>query len=179
MSALVRHALRLVCQLLLGAIFLVSSIGKFTYPRAFLRSVVDYDMTPMWMSIVTAVTLPGIEMAVGAVLSLAAVAELARPRISRAELSIRIGLDAGNRSGWLRRLDIWVDGAAWLAGGMLVFFIVLLSIALLRGMTLDCGCFDLIGEYIPFLRASKITWTTVWRDAVMLLFVLPILTRKS
>ena len=178
MSALFGRALRLFCQVSLGMIFLVSAAGKFKYPRAFLRSVIDYDLTPLWMSIVTAVTLPGIEFMAGAVLLLGAVVELVRPRVSSAELSVRIGLDTVNRPGWLKRLDIWVDSAAWLAAGMLVFFMVLLSIVLMRGMKLDCGCFDFIGEYIPFLRASTITWATVWRDAVMLLLALPIIARR-
>jgi len=178
MTALIGVALRLFCQLTLGAIFLVSAAGKFKYPRAFLRSVMDYELTPLWMSIVTSVTLPGIEMAAGAVLFLGALVELVRPRVSAGELSVRIGLDTGRRSGWLERLDNWVDAAAWLSAGMLVFFMVLLSIVIMRGMKLDCGCFDFIGEYIPFLRASTITWATVWRDAVMLLFALPIIARR-
>jgi len=179
MSALIAQAFRLACQLVLGAIFLISAAGKFKYPRAFLRSVVDYDLTPLWMSIVTAVTLPGIELAVGTVLFLGALAELARCRFSSREISLRICLEAGNRPGWLRRMDVWVGSAAWLAGGMLVFFMVLLSIVILRGMKLDCGCFDFIGEYIPFLRSSTVSWATVWRDAVMLLFAIPIITRKT
>lgn len=179
MSALIWQALRLCCQLVLGAIFLVSAAGKFKFPRAFLRSIVDYDLTPLWASIVTAVTLPGIELAVGAVLFFGAAVELARFRASSGEFSVRIGLEPGHRPGWLKRFDVWVDAAAWLAAGMLVFFMILLTIVLLRGMKLDCGCFDFIGEYIPFLRSSTVTWATVWRDAIMLLLALPIIARKS
>ena len=179
MSVLIGQALRLFCQLVLGAIFLASAAGKFKYPRAFLRSVADYELTPLWMSIVTAVTLPGIELTVGAVLFIGALAELARFRVSPREMSVRIGLDAGLRPGWLKRLDVWVDSAAWLAGGMLVFFMILLSIVIMRGMKLDCGCFDFIGEHFPLLRESTVTWLTVWRDAVMLLLIVPIIARKS
>jgi len=178
MSSIIFQALRLFCQISLGMIFVVSAAGKFKYPRAFLRSVVDYDLTPLWMSIVTAVTLPGIEFCVGAVLLIGSVAELVRPRFSSGEISLRIGLDSGQRPGWLKRMDIWVESAAWLAAGMLVFFMILLSIVLMRGMKLDCGCFDFIGEYIPFLRASTITWATVVRDGVMLMLALPIIARK-
>jgi len=179
MMALAGQVLRLACQLSLGAIFLISAAGKFKYPRAFLRSVVDYQLTPLWMSIVTAVTLPGVELAVAIVLLAGSVLELARVRMSPTEVSIRIGIDCGNRPGWLRRMDLWVNTAAWLSAGMLVFFMVLLSIVLMRGMKLDCGCFDFIGEYIPLFRASTITWATVWRDAVMLLLAVPIIARKS
>ena len=178
MTALLGMGLRLFCQLMLGTIFIVSAAGKFKYPRAFLRSVMDYNLTPLWMSIVTSVTLPGIEMAAGTALFLGALAELVRPRVSPGEFSVRFGLVAGHRPGWLKRLDNWGDAAAWISAGMLVFFMVLLSIVIMRGMKLDCGCFDFIGEHIPFLRASTITWATVWRDAVMLLFALPIIARR-
>ena len=171
--------LRLLCQFSLGAIFVISAAGKFKYPRAFLRSVADYDLTPLWMSIVTAVTLPGVELAAGLVLLLGAMVEaviLLKARFLPGRKTRRLA--GGGRPDWLRGLDLWVESAAWLSGGMLVFFMVLLSIVILRGMKLDCGCFDFIGEYIPFLRASTVTWATVWRDAVMLLLTVPIIAGK-
>ncbi len=177
--ALTLQALRLLCQLVLGAIFMVSAAGKFQYPRAFLRSVVDYDLTPLWMSVVTAVTLPGVEILTGLVLFAGFLAEFARLRRGKGSIGLELGLTVASRPRWLRKLDLWVEAAAWVAAGMLVFFMILLSIELKRGMVLDCGCFDFVGEYIPFLKSSHVTWGTVLRDAVMLLFAIPILARKS
>jgi hypothetical protein len=62
---------------------------------------------------------------------------------------------------------------------MLVVFMVGLSIDILRGMRLSCGCFDLLGEQVPFLRSEHVTWGTVGRDAVFLALVLPILTFRA
>jgi hypothetical protein len=176
---MILQALRLLCQLALGSLFLVSAAGKFRFPKAFLGSVMDYDLTPLWMSITTAVTLPGIEAAVGAILFAGFLAEFARPRNGKGVLGLSVGLDVSPRPAWLKGLDRWVEAAAWLASAMLVFFMVLLSIELVRGMKLNCGCFDFIGEYIPFLRSSMVSWATVVRDGVMLLLAIPILVRKS
>ncbi len=175
---MILQALRLACTAVLGAIFVASALGKFHNPAAFLRSIIDYRMTPLWMSYATAVTLPGMELLAGAVLLAGFLAGAVRLRTSRREMLVTVGLDVTARPGWLRKLDVWVDAAAWICAGMLVFFMALLSIAILRGLELDCGCFDFIGEHISFLRSSKVDWGTVWRDAVMLLLAVPIILRR-
>ena len=151
-------AVRVACQLLLAAIFVLSALGKFVAPRPFLGSVTDYQLLPAWGNVAVAVTLPGAEMMAGLFLLLGTLLELL----------------PGRR----KQLHTWISGAALLAAGMLVMFIFTLSFNLLRGISMDCGCMDFIGEHIPFFKASKATWATVWRDVVMLALCMPVLARK-
>jgi hypothetical protein len=34
---------------------------------------------------------------------------------------------------------------------------------------MDCGCFDFLGEHLPFYKPSNASWWTVVRDLVMLI----------
>jgi uncharacterized membrane protein YphA (DoxX/SURF4 family) len=60
-------------------------------------------------------------------------------------------------------LGIRTRAAATLIGLLLVMFIVGLSINLIKGTPINCGCFESVGE--------PINWDLVVRDAVMLIMV--------
>jgi uncharacterized membrane protein YphA (DoxX/SURF4 family) len=62
----------------------------------------------------------------------------------------------------------WPGGAALLATGMMVLFILVLAVTMLRGIDIDCGCFAIISE-------DSLGQTLV-RDLVFLLPCLILLT---
>jgi uncharacterized membrane protein YphA (DoxX/SURF4 family) len=142
------------CQLGLGLIFIISASGKFANPRGFLRAVAEYRLLSDPFVALVAASLPGVELLTG--------------------LLLVIGLAAG----W-RVLRLYARAAALVAALMLVAFIIVLSINLLRGIDMDCGCFDLLGDYIPFFKSSRATWWTVLRDVVMLVLTVPVLIGKE
>ncbi len=150
LSVLVRS----LCGFLLGAIYVVAAIGKLHQPKAFLRAVADYEIVPSVFIPWVAATLPAIELLAGLLLVGGAIVVWRR------------------RGGWL---DNYSLAAAWIAAGLLVIFTVVLTINLLRGIKMDCGCFDLLGNYVPFLKESEASWRTVVRDLVMLAFAYPVI----
>ena len=126
-------------------------------PKAFMRAVADFQLLPLPFVKVVAAVLPGIELLAGGVLVIGALAALRRaPQ------------DPG----------AYTKAAAWIAAGLLTVFIGALAINLLRGLEMDCGCFDVLGSHIPFLKSSRVTWGTVVRDVAMLALVYPILFRR-
>lgn len=141
--------MRPFCQAALAAIYGAAAWGKLENPRAFLRSVVDYRQLPDWAAPWLAAMMPGVEAVTAAVLLLGL---------------LRI-----------RRLRPWEDAAAWVAGGLMLVFMAAMSVNILRGIPMDCGCFDALGTYLPAaLKQSTVTWTTVGRDALFLLLVVPL-----
>jgi uncharacterized membrane protein YphA (DoxX/SURF4 family) len=64
---------------------------------------------------------------------------------------------------------IWVKGSNLILGGLLVFYIVLLSITAVRGINVNCGCFSTSDVVRSNLTAVII------RDFVFLIFSLHIL----
>lgn len=150
-----------VCRLLLAGIWLVAAAGKLQQPKAFLRAVVGFDLVPGALVPWVAATMPGVELAMGLVL-LAAV--FRRP----------------TGSGTWPAL---ADAAAWLSFILLSVFTVALVVNLLRGVTMDCGCFDVLGEHlgrwIPALKPRNAGWDTVARDLVMLVPAALLLRRRS
>lgn len=145
-----------ISRLLIGAIYVVAAAGKLYHPKAFFRAVADYQQLPGWLVPWVAAALPGVEMLAGAILVLGAFIALA---------------------GASRGLTMLMEAAAWIAAGLLMIFTVSLSINLLRGVDMDCGCFDILGSNLPLLGGSKVTWGTVWRDLIMLAIALPMLIR--
>jgi uncharacterized membrane protein YphA (DoxX/SURF4 family) len=142
------------CQLGLGLIFIISASGKFVGPKGFLRAVAEYRLLPEPFVALVAASLPGVELLTG--------------------LLLVMGLIAG----W-RVLRLYARAAALIAALMLVAFIVVLSVNLLRGIEMDCGCFDLLGDYIPFFKSKKADWGTVLRDVWMLVLAIPVLLHKK
>jgi hypothetical protein len=136
------------CRGFLGALFLLAAAGKLERPKTFLGTVLDFRILPDTLARLTAVTMPGVELAVGLVLAFAV---LAPP---------------GARGGWRDA----VAAAEWLALLLTVAFTLVIAQALLRGISMECGCFDILAQHVPALGASRISWWTVLRDVA---FVLP------
>lgn len=147
-----------MCLLALAVLFLGSAAGKFQNPKAFLRAVTAYQLLPAGLNAAVAATFPGIELVVGA-LMLAGLLWVWRTSAARAAF------------------DSYVEAAGGVIAGMLGLFIVVMSVDILRGVKLDCGCFDMLGQALPFLKAHKVTWGTVLRDVVMLALAVPVVVR--
>lgn len=100
-------------RLAMAAIFLLAAKEKIADPAAFALAVYRYRILPSWSVNAFALFLPWVEV-------FAAVALLA-PR----------------RAGLLRA------AGAGLISGMLAVFTIAYAAALLRGISISCGCFDL------------------------------------
>jgi len=136
----------------------IAAVGKLQQPKAFLRAVADYQLLPLPLAKLVAAALPGVESLAGGLLLLGAFTAFRR------------------RPG---QVGLYADAAAWIVAGLLAVFIVALSVNLLRGFPMDCGCFDVLGSHIPFLKSSQVTWGTVGRDVVMLALAYPILRKRG
>jgi putative oxidoreductase len=68
-------------------------------------------------------------------------------------------------------LGVWTRPARWLILAMLVTFMVAISINLLRGNAIDCGCFDLSAANLTYEQRIRDMWMVLLRDAGMLLMV--------
>jgi len=145
-----------LCRLILAVIFALAAAGGLEHPRTFMRSVGDYQLLPQGLVPLAAATLPGVEMLAAIVLLLAVVRP---PRI------------AG-------RWKAAVEGAELIVTGLLVAYTFGIASALLRGFKMDCGCFDFLGEHLPFYKPSNATWWTVVRDLVMMVPGVPLLIRQ-
>lgn len=134
-----------LCRGFLGALFLVACAGKFENPRKVLIAVLDFRIMPDVLAPFTAAVLPGVELAIGAMLALAV---LAPPSTG----AWRTAVEAAERVVLL----------------LLAVMTVMLAQALVRGISMDCSCFDFLGKAIPMLRTSRITWGTVLRDVAFM-----------
>jgi hypothetical protein len=63
--------------------------------------------------------------------------------------------------------------SALVIAGMLGMFIGAGSLALMRGLEIECGCF------FPFMGDSKLGWDLVVRDAILVLLMLQVLIWPS
>lgn len=68
-------------------------------------------------------------------------------------------------------LGIWRRTAALLVGALLALFIVAISVNLLRGNAIDCGCFDVASAGKSWEERIRDMWMVVVRDIGMLLLV--------
>jgi uncharacterized membrane protein YphA (DoxX/SURF4 family) len=66
---------------------------------------------------------------------------------------------------------IWRRTAAVLVGALLLVFIVAISVNLLRGNAIDCGCFDVADAGKSVEERFRDMWATILRDVGMLLLV--------
>ena len=66
---------------------------------------------------------------------------------------------------------IWRRTAAWLVGALLAVFILAISINLLRGNAIDCGCFDVASAGLSVEERLHEMWRVIVRDVGMLLLV--------
>lgn len=145
--------LRAACRFLLGAVFAAASYGDLILPGSFRNAVQDYQMLPDGAVPWVAAMLMGVQALAATVLLLGAW----RPA----------------------RPHPWADAAARIVAGLLVVYMGAISIDLLRGIRMTCGCFDALGQAIPWFKSSQIGWTTVGRDALFLLLAVPLLRPRS
>lgn len=68
-------------------------------------------------------------------------------------------------------LGVWVRPARWIITLLLVTFMIAITINLLRGNAIDCGCFDLSAADKTFEERIRDMWIVLIRDAGMLLMV--------
>ncbi|MCL4809152.1 MAG: DoxX family membrane protein [Thermoanaerobaculia bacterium] len=66
---------------------------------------------------------------------------------------------------------IWRRTAALLVGVLLLVFIVAISVNLLRGNAIDCGCFDVADAGKSVEERFRDMWMTIVRDVGMLVLV--------
>jgi len=66
-------------------------------------------------------------------------------------------------------LGVWVRPARWIIALMLVVFMIAISINLVRGNAIDCGCFDLSAANLTYEERIRDMWMVLLRDAGMLL----------
>ena len=68
-------------------------------------------------------------------------------------------------------LGVWVKPARWIVAAMLVVFMVAITINLVRGNAIDCGCFDTSAANQTYEERIRDMWLVLLRDAGMLLMV--------
>jgi hypothetical protein len=100
-------------RLAMAAIFLLAAKEKIADPAAFALAVYRYRIVPSWGVNGFALVLPWVEV-------FAAVALMAP-----------------------RRAGLWRAAGGGLIAGMLAMFTVAYGIALMRGISISCGCFNL------------------------------------
>jgi len=128
----------LALRLLVGGIFIWSSLDKIAQPFEFSRSVHAYQVLPVILVNWFALALPWMELLAG----------------------ILLVLGLGSR------------GAALLASGMTASFLVAIAAVLLRGIEIDCGCFQADGGHAvdwnlwfrDWLLLAGAIWLLLWED---------------
>ena len=68
-------------------------------------------------------------------------------------------------------LGIWKRPARWIITAMLVVFMIAISINLLRGNAIDCGCFDVSAVGKSYEERIHDMWMVLLRDAGMLIMI--------
>ena len=99
----------------IGWIFVSSSIDKIIDPSTFSKSISNYEITPYWMNNLVALTLPWVELICGLLMFLG------------------LYFDYKNQSNL-------IDIPNNLIILMMLWFIFILSIAVYKGLDIDCGC---------------------------------------
>lgn len=123
-----RHpAFLLLLRLVVGGIFLWSSLDKITHPFEFSRAVHAYQILPLPLVNPFSILLAWLELVAGVLLVL----------------------------GLLPR------GAALVTSGMTATFLVAIALVLLRGIEIDCGCFQAEG-------GGQVDWNLWLRDWLLL-----------
>jgi uncharacterized membrane protein YphA (DoxX/SURF4 family) len=113
-----------------------ASLDKIAYPDLFADIVHDYDMLPLVAINAFALIMPWTEMVAGAVLVL----------------------------GMLPWLGAWRRGAGLLSTLLFAAFLIAIAQAELRGLKIECGCFDVGG-----MSSSQAGWSLFARDIPLLL----------
>jgi len=74
-------------------------------------------------------------------------------------------------SGTLIMVRKWTRSSTWILSALLIFFLVLISVTLIRGIDINCGCFGPLSK--------KVDYTLILTDSVLLFLSLNLLTVKS
>ena len=119
------------CRLLIGGIFIYTSLPKLLAPGEFARLVAGYRVLHPDLVNLVGITLPWIELIAGAFLV----------------------------------IGILPQSSAAVIAGLMAVFMGAGLLALARGLEISCGCFFPIG-------GDRLTWVTLLRDAVLLVFAL-------
>jgi uncharacterized membrane protein YphA (DoxX/SURF4 family) len=70
-------------------------------------------------------------------------------------------------------LGVWIRAAALWVGGLLLAFCLALSVNLVRGQVVDCGCFGASAPRTEAQRLADMRWTLL-RDAALLLMAIQV-----
>ena len=68
-------------------------------------------------------------------------------------------------------LGVWKKPARWIIAAMLIVFMVAITINLVRGNAIDCGCFDVSAAGKSYEERIADMWWVLIRDAGMLLMI--------
>ena len=113
-----------------------ASLDKIAHPDLFADIIHDYEMVPLIAINAFALLMPWTELVAGAVLVL----------------------------GMLPRLGAWRRGAGLLSTLLFAAFLIAIAQAELRGLRIECGCFDVSG-----MSSSEASWLLFARDIPLLL----------
>ena len=95
--------------------FIFASLDKIVNPANFAKDISNYEITPYWMNNLVALTLPWIELICG--------------------ISIIVGLFL-----FINKKSNFIDIPNNIIILMLLWFVFILSIAVYKGLDIDCGC---------------------------------------
>lgn len=118
-----------VFKVLLGLLFVISSISKIQNPAKFMDSIEAYKLLPAVFIHPMSVIIPWIQIVCGLFFI----------------------------------FDIYAQSAALILSGLLVVYTAAIAQAFARGMSMDCGCFDLIQGL-----EDKVGWKAIIRDLIFL-----------
>ena len=99
----------------LGWIFVSASLDKIVDPVLFSKSITNYEITPYWINNIIALVLPWIELICGLLMFISLI-------------------------GLFNSRFNFIDIANNMIMLMLLWFIFILSLAVFRGLDIDCGC---------------------------------------
>ena len=68
-------------------------------------------------------------------------------------------------------LGVWVRPARWIIGTMLVVFMIAITVNLVRGNAIDCGCFNTADANKTYEQRIADMWLVIVRDTGMLLMI--------
>ena len=118
-----------VFKVLLGLLFVISSISKIQNPAKFMDSIEAYKLLPSIFVHPMAVIIPWMQIVCGLFFI----------------------------------FDIYAQSSALILSGLLLVYTVAIAQAFARGMSMDCGCFDLIEGL-----EDKVGWKSIIRDLIFL-----------
>jgi len=118
-----------VFKVLLGALFVISSISKIQNPSKFMDSIEAYKLLPVIFVHPMAIIIPWLQIVCGLFFI----------------------------------FDIYAQSTAFILSSLLVVYTAAIAQAFARGMSMDCGCFDLIEGL-----EDKVGWKSIARDLVFL-----------